>query len=162
MIGNDSSVKLEKSRGSPSEADSFQLGRDRLTELGLLDMMNKSITPETDVLEGCTDPNQSKDEGIFSFSLRELDLRQAQDSENITVRSRRQSERRARRVRAAEKAANSVISVESGSSGKKKRSVAQEVDYSDPLRYLRGTTNTYKLLSANEELELSEGIQVGL
>lgn len=35
----------------------------------------------------------------------------------------------------------------------------QEVDYSDPLRYLRGTTSSSKLLTAHEELVLSAGIQ---
>ena len=159
MMGNDSSVKLEKSEDFPSQADILQLERVRVTEM--LDMINNSTSPDTNHQEHHITPNQSRDEGVSSSVLNELDLQQTQEADNITVRSRRQSERRARRVRAAEKAANSVISMKSGSSGKKKRSAVQEIDYSDPLRYLRGTTSTSKLLTASEELELSEGIQAG-
>lgn len=90
----------------------------------------------------------------------ELALLQKQLSDGITVRSWRQAERKARRARAAEKSAATVMPVKSGSTSKKKRASLQEVDYSDPLRYLRGTTSTSRLLTANEELELSEGIQV--
>lgn len=90
----------------------------------------------------------------------ELELLQEQLLDNVAVRSKRQKERKARRVRAAERAAASVVSVKSGSTSKKKRSSVQDVDYSDPLRYLRGTTTTSRLLTASEEQELSEGIQV--
>ncbi|XP_020244309.1 RNA polymerase sigma factor sigB isoform X2 [Asparagus officinalis] len=152
MIRKDLPVKLEKAENFPSQADIRQLKRPTLTELELLDTTNNQE-------EGHNTPNQSKDEGISSLMLNEPDLQRMQESENITVRSMRQSERRARRAKAAEKAANNVISVKSGTSGKKKRSAAQEIDYSDPLRYLRGTTSNSKLLTADEELELSEGIQ---
>ncbi|KAI3843944.1 hypothetical protein MKW92_015912 [Papaver armeniacum] len=89
----------------------------------------------------------------------ELELLQVQLTNRVAVRSGRQTERRARRAKAAEKAAASVVSVNSGSSRKKKAPI-QEVDYADPLRYLRGTTSSSRLLTANEELQLSEGIQV--
>ncbi|OVA12049.1 RNA polymerase sigma-70 [Macleaya cordata] len=101
-----------------------------------------------------------KDSDNLEPTDEELELLQMQLSNRIAVRSGRQTERRARRAKAAEKAAASVVSVNSGSSSRKKRAPIQEVDYSDPLRYLRGTTNTSRLLTANEELELSEGIQV--
>lgn len=92
----------------------------------------------------------------------ELEFLESQLSNSVTVRSDRQTERKARRSRAAEKAAANIVSVKSGSSSRKKRSSVQEIDYSDPLRYLRGTTSSSKLLTASEEQILSEGIQVGL
>ncbi|GFQ02296.1 RNA polymerase sigma factor sigb [Phtheirospermum japonicum] len=93
-------------------------------------------------------------------SLEELEFLEAQLSMSVAVRSNRQTERKARRTRAAEKAASNIVSVKSGSSSRKKRSTVQEVDYNDPLRYLRGTTSTSRLLTASEEQVLSEGIQV--
>ncbi|XP_056163130.1 RNA polymerase sigma factor sigB-like isoform X1 [Syzygium oleosum] len=89
----------------------------------------------------------------------ELQILQEQLFKSIAVRSRRQTERKERRVRAAEKAAANVVSVRSGSLSKKKRASLQDVDYTDPLRYLRATTSSSKLLTAMEETELSEGIQ---
>ncbi|XP_062004603.1 RNA polymerase sigma factor sigB [Rosa rugosa] len=89
----------------------------------------------------------------------EFELLQEQLSNGIAARSRRQTERKARRARAAEKAAASVVSVKSGSTSRKKRASLQDVDHSDPLRYLRTTTHTSRLLTATEEIELSEGIQ---
>ncbi|XP_042064661.1 RNA polymerase sigma factor sigB-like isoform X1 [Salvia splendens] len=93
-------------------------------------------------------------------SAEELEFLESQLSESITVRSKRQTERKARRSRAAEKAAANIVSVKSGSSSRKKRSSVQEIDYNDPLRYLRGTTSSSRLLTASEEQMLSEGIQV--
>lgn len=90
----------------------------------------------------------------------ELELLQEQLPKSIAVRSRRQTERKARRAKAAEKAAANVVSVKPSSTGRKRRASLQDVDYSDPLRYLRATTSTSRLLTATEELELSEGIQV--
>ncbi|KAL0379967.1 UNVERIFIED_CONTAM: RNA polymerase sigma factor sigB [Sesamum angustifolium] len=78
-------------------------------------------------------------------SAEELEFLEAQLSKSIAVRSKRQTERRARRTRAAEKAAANIVSVKSGSSSRKKRSAVQDVDYSDPLRYLRGTTSSSRL-----------------
>lgn len=95
-------------------------------------------------------------------SVEELELLEAQLSNSIAVRSNRQTERKARRTRAAEKAAANIVSVKSGSSSRKKRSTVQEVDYNDPLRYLRGTTSSSRLLTASEEQMLSAGIQVAL
>ncbi|KAL6223499.1 hypothetical protein ACLB2K_006885 [Fragaria x ananassa] len=89
----------------------------------------------------------------------EFELLQEQLSNGIAARSRRQTERKERRTRAAEKAAASIVSVKSGSTSRKKRASLQDVDHSDPLRYLRATTHTSRLLTANEEIELSEGIQ---
>lgn len=93
-------------------------------------------------------------------SPEELEILQSQLSNVIAVKSTRQTERKARRGRAAERAAANVVSVKSGSTSRKKRTSVQEVDYSDPLRYLRGTTGSSRLLTASEEQELSRGIQV--
>ncbi|OIT33290.1 PREDICTED: RNA polymerase sigma factor sigB-like [Nicotiana attenuata] len=92
-------------------------------------------------------------------SPEELEILQSQLSNVIAVKSTRQTERKARRGRAAERAAANVVSVKSGSTSRKKRTSVQEVDYSDPLRYLRGTTGSSRLLTASEEQELSRGIQ---
>ncbi|PON56663.1 RNA polymerase sigma factor [Parasponia andersonii] len=89
----------------------------------------------------------------------ELQTLQDQLSNSIAVRSRRQTERKARRDRAAEKAASNVVSVKSGSNSQKKPTSLQDVDHSDPLRYLRATTSTSRLLTTTEEIQLSEGIQ---
>ncbi|XP_019414778.1 PREDICTED: RNA polymerase sigma factor sigB [Lupinus angustifolius] len=89
----------------------------------------------------------------------ELERLHQQLSDSIAVRSTRQTERKAKRVRAAEKSATPMVSFKSGSTSRKKRVPTQEVDYSDPLRYLRATTSTSRLLTPSEEIELSEGIQ---
>ncbi|XP_021850551.1 RNA polymerase sigma factor sigB [Spinacia oleracea] len=92
-------------------------------------------------------------------TIEELQLLEVELDESITVRSTRQGERKARRARAAEKVASNVVSVKVGSNSRKKRTSVQEVDYSDPLRYLRGATNSSRLLTSSEETELSAGIQ---
>ncbi|KAK7351949.1 hypothetical protein VNO77_11740 [Canavalia gladiata] len=81
------------------------------------------------------------------------------DSIGIAVRSRRQTERKARRVRAAEKATTNIVPFKHGFTSRKKRASVQEADYSDPLYYLRTRTSSTRLLTPTEEIELSEGIQ---
>lgn len=93
-------------------------------------------------------------------SADELEFLEALLSKNTTVRSTRQTERKSRRTRAAEKAASNTVSVRSGPSSRKNQSSLKDVDYSDPLRYFRGATNTSRLLTASEEQALSQGIQV--
>ncbi|KAJ4915105.1 RNA polymerase sigma factor sigB [Raphanus sativus] len=80
-------------------------------------------------------------------------------SVSSAVRSTRQTERKARRVKGLEKTASGMQSVKTGSSSRKKRVASQEIDHNDPLRYLRMTTSSSKLLTAREEQQLSEGIQ---
>ncbi|CAN7019583.1 hypothetical protein BRARA_F00534 [Brassica rapa] len=76
------------------------------------------------------------------------------------VRSTRQTERKARRAKGLEKTASGMQSaVKTVSSSRKKRVASQEIDNNDPLRYLRMTTSSSKLLTAREEQQLSEGIQ---
>lgn len=81
-------------------------------------------------------------------------------SVSSAVRSTRQTERKARRAKGLEKTASCMqSSVKTSSSTRKKRVASQEIDHNDPLRYLRMTTSSSKLLTAREETELSEGIQ---
>ncbi|OEL26609.1 RNA polymerase sigma factor sigB [Dichanthelium oligosanthes] len=82
----------------------------------------------------------------------------AQYTENIAVKSARQSERRARRTRAAIKAATTVrASQKTSTSSKKKRSKGSSPSM-NPLGSLWKMTGR-KLLTAKEEVEFSEGIQ---
>ncbi|WOL13203.1 RNA polymerase sigma factor sigB-like [Canna indica] len=139
---------------SPSEADKHQVESDRA--IGTKWISHSHIT---EPLEDNSTKNPYDNTDITSLMDSELDNQEISYSKSIAVKSGRQTERRARRVRAVEKAAAGVIPVKSATSGKKKRNSLQEIDYADPLRYLRGTTSTSKLLSATEELQLSEGIQ---
>ncbi|KDP39610.1 hypothetical protein JCGZ_02630 [Jatropha curcas] len=131
----------------------------QFTETDRARIIGDSVTAETGSREEHPMQHPTKESDHLEPTHEELELLQKQLSEGIAVRSRRQTERKERRTRAAEKAAANVMSWKSGSTSKKKRGPLQEVDYSDPLRYLRGTTSTSKLLTATEELELSEGIQ---
>jgi len=97
---------------------------------------------------------------LESEKQEEVELLEEQPSVSLAVRSTRQTERKARRAKGLEKTASGIPSVKTGSSPKKKRLVAQEVDHNDPLRYLRMTTSSSKLLTVREEHELSAGIQV--
>lgn len=77
----------------------------------------------------------------------------------IVVKSGRREERMVRRSRAVQK-----ISAKLDCSRKKKikykrPTAAQQIDESDPLRYLRSTANSSKLLTSADEFQLSEGIQ---
>ncbi|KAJ8512867.1 hypothetical protein OPV22_003301 [Ensete ventricosum] len=159
MIGKNLSAEVEKLEESRSEADIKWLERVSLTETEWAGITNHPAATETIPLDYNVSLDQSASTDISSSTFDEPEFQEMQHIENIAVRSGRQIERRARRARAADKATADVISLKSGSSGKKKRSAFQEIDYSDPLRYLRGTTNTSKLLTAAEEIELSEGIQ---
>uniref|UniRef100_A0A1J3INN0 RNA polymerase sigma factor n=1 Tax=Noccaea caerulescens TaxID=107243 RepID=A0A1J3INN0_NOCCA len=89
----------------------------------------------------------------------QVELLEEQLSASSAVRSTRQTERKARRAKGLEKTATAMQSVKTSSTSRKKRVASQEVDHNDPLRYLRTTTSSSKLLTAREEQELSEGIQ---
>ncbi|CAB4285941.1 unnamed protein product [Prunus armeniaca] len=121
--------------------------------------LGASMGSETALVENHFIQLAIKESEDVESTNQEFELLQEQLSEGITARSSRQIERKARRAKAAEKAAASVVSVKSGSTSRKKRASLQDVDHSDPLRYLRATTHTSRLLTANEEIELSEGIQ---
>ncbi|CAN8311751.1 unnamed protein product [Cochlearia groenlandica] len=97
--------------------------------------------------------------GDLKPETREVELLEEELSTSSAVRSTRQTERKAKRAKGIEKTALGMQSVKIGSSSRKKRVTSQEVDYNDPLRYLRMTTSNSKLLTAREEQELSAGIQ---
>ncbi|KAK1649171.1 hypothetical protein QYE76_066976 [Lolium multiflorum] len=81
-----------------------------------------------------------------------------EDIQSIAVKSARQSERRARRTRAAIKAGATVLSSQKlATSSKKKRSKGPSTSM-NPLGSLWKMTGR-KLLTAKEEVELSNGIQ---
>ncbi|KAJ4951057.1 hypothetical protein NE237_027889 [Protea cynaroides] len=159
MVGGIPSVKSDGGHSDfPSEADIFLLERARLNEMGQADKIGQPVG-----LEAVGDERYAqvpiKDSDNLDPTDDDLELLQMQLSKNIAVRSGRQIERQARRAKAAEKIAANVVSVKSCSASRKKRAALQDIDYSDPLRYLRGTTSTSRLLTSTEELELSEGIQ---
>ncbi|XP_037421060.1 RNA polymerase sigma factor sigB [Triticum urartu] len=101
------------------------------------------------VLSGVLEPY-----GVLSD---EAELDHTQDADNIAVKSARQLERRARRTRATIKAATIVrSSPKLATSSKKKRSKGPST--MNPLGSLWKMTGR-KLLTAKEEVELSNGIQ---
>ncbi|CAK8569397.1 unnamed protein product [Lathyrus sativus] len=89
----------------------------------------------------------------------ELEEVEEELSGSIDARSGRQTERKARRVRASAKAATNFVSFKCGPIRRKKRAQTKDIDFSDPLRCLRATTRSSKLLTASEEVKLSAGIQ---
>uniref|UniRef100_A0A368UI03 RNA polymerase sigma factor n=1 Tax=Glycine max TaxID=3847 RepID=A0A368UI03_SOYBN len=101
----------------------------------------------------------SKSDDLLLKWFHQMEAEDGTASDNIAVRSRRLTERKAKRVRAAEKATTNFASLKPGSSSRRKRVSMQEVDYSDPLRYLRTTTSASRLLTPTEEIKLSAGIQ---
>nr|QKY65035.1 plastidic RNA polymerase sigma-subunit 2 [Passiflora pittieri] len=159
MVKNHHSEKTECKSAIPSTIDAFSCTWSMLTETERADILGDSPAAETGPREQDSFPSFSKESDFLEPTNEELVLLQKQLSEGIAVRSRRQTERRARRTRAAEKAAVNIMSAKRGSATKKRRGSLQEVDYSDPLRYLRGTTIASRLLSSTEEMKLSEGIQ---
>ncbi|KAF6158848.1 hypothetical protein GIB67_012491 [Kingdonia uniflora] len=157
MVGSTSSARSNYMRVNfPSETDIIRLERARLAEMEqYTTIAHHSVSPEKESkiqvsVEADINLDPTEDKHMFQH----LHI-----STSIDARSGRQSERRARRARAADKASSGIVSVNSGPSSRKKRSSLQDIDYNDPLYYLRGTTSTSRLLTHTEELELSEGIQ---
>ncbi|XWS57941.1 hypothetical protein CRYUN_Cryun09bG0216200 [Craigia yunnanensis] len=160
MVKNYSSAKTEMKFAVSSATDTCTSKWALFTEADRAGIFGDSLTDESELEEDDSEQNSTKESDELEPTNEELELLEEQLSRSITVRSKRQPERIARRTRAAEKAAANVVSVKSSSTNKKRRGALQDVEYSDPLRYLRGTTSTSRLLTANEELELSEGIQL--
>lgn len=147
-VSHHTSTKLDiKPTRFPSEAGNSLFGRAKLSEAEAAEI---GLVTLKDPIEESDDVEPTHEE---------LALLDSQLSESIAVRSNRQTERKHKRSRAAERAAASVVSVKSGSTSRKKRTSSQDIDYSDPLRYLRGTTGSSRLLTASEEHKLSAGIQ---
>lgn len=84
-----------------------------------------------------------------------------QYTENIAVKSARHSERRARRMRAAIKAATTVCALQKSATTSKKKRLKGSSPSMNPLGSLWKMTGR-RLLIAKEEVEFSEGIQVRL
>lgn len=160
MAENYNYAKTEMKSGVSFATDSFTSKWALFTEAERAGIIGDSPTDESEMEEDDSEQNSTTESDELEPTNEELERLEEQLSRSIAVRSRRQTERKAKRTRAAEKAAANVVSVKSGSTNRKRRGALQDVDYSDPLRYLRGTTSTSRLLTANEELELSEGIQV--
>ncbi|OWM91525.1 RNA polymerase sigma factor sigB isoform X1 [Punica granatum] len=160
MVKSISSSKSRNVLTSSSKLDTGLSKRAELQELDQARLVKELVESEGGLFQG---------EDLGKYSVKECDDLEPTNEEledlqeellkSITVRSHRQTERKARRARAAEKSAANVVSVKSGSTSRKKRASLQDVDYFDPLRYLRGTTSSSRLLTASEELELSAGIQ---
>ncbi|KAL4199261.1 hypothetical protein AMTRI_Chr03g50290 [Amborella trichopoda] len=161
MVGSVPPSRSDKVDDFPSEADILRLQRARLTEMERIGSMDGSSIAGIGPRDKHKSVNQLSPNEMADKQSREniLEALQLQHSQRVAVRSRRQTERRARRAKGVEKAAANAITVKLGTTSRRKRAPLQEIDYSDPLRYLRGTTNSTKLLTATEELELSEGIQ---
>lgn len=158
MVGGRQPLKPESNPEVLSDGQSLLSKGDKLLESESFGVRT-SETAGTSLREGSTiqDPISLPDD--LEPTIEELQRLEAELNESIAVRSTRQVERKVKRARAAEKAASNVPSVKLGSSNRRKRTSVQEVDYSDPLRYLRSTTSASKLLTASEELLLSAGIQ---
>ncbi|MCE5167206.1 hypothetical protein HAX54_042447, partial [Datura stramonium] len=163
LVGHNNSKYLDNTvEGTPSTAGITLLERVHLAqpgETGRKSTVGELKASEMRWSESNSWGNSLMDSDDLEPTHEELELLQTQLLDGIAVRSKRQNERKARRARAAERAAANVVSVKSGSTGRKRRASVQDVDYSDPLRYLRGTTSTSRLLTASEEHKLSEGIQ---
>lgn len=137
----------EKPANMPTASDNTLIARAQRTEIRQVGFKDK-LPLENPISEA----------GDLDPTTEELELLEAQLSSGIAARSNRQTERKSWRTRAAEKAATNVVSVKSGSTSQKKRTF-QELDRSDPLRYIRATTSSSRLLTVTEEQELSAGIQ---
>lgn len=160
LVNNSNSSRTgTKSQSSP-KSDALHFKWAQFMESERADIIGEPVGVNNRPAEGDALEHSIAESDDMEPTSEELELLQDELSKSIAVRSKRQTERKARRTRAAEKTATSVVSLKSGSSSRKKRNSLQEVDYSDPLRYLRATTSTSRLLTATEELELSEGIQV--
>ncbi|MED6211931.1 hypothetical protein PIB30_065455 [Stylosanthes scabra] len=123
------------------------------------DIARGSVDSGAQIVEDVNIIDSDEESDNVEPTYEELEHLQEQLLDGIAVRSRRQRERKARRDRVAEKTATNIVSFKSGSPSRRKRVPIQEVDYSDPLRHLRTTTSTTRLLTSTEEVQLSEGIQ---
>ncbi|CAM8941833.1 unnamed protein product [Rhodiola kirilowii] len=92
-------------------------------------------------------------------TLEEIKQLQDEFSSSVAVRSDRRTQKRNRKTKSEKVPASGGVSFKSGSASRKKRAAVPEVVYSDPLRYLRSTAGTSRLLTAKEEMILSAGVQ---
>ncbi|XP_022565978.1 RNA polymerase sigma factor sigB-like isoform X1 [Brassica napus] len=131
--------------------------KERAGILGHLAVSDTGVVSDRIISPPAPDCNKESSHDLES-DKKEVDVEEV--SVSSAVRSTRQTERKARRAKGLEKTASCMqSSVKTSSSSRKKRVASQEIDHNDPLRYLRMTTSSSKLLTAREETELSEGIQ---
>ncbi|XP_010528784.1 PREDICTED: RNA polymerase sigma factor sigB [Tarenaya hassleriana] len=156
LVYNSYSTKL-----SVSSTDDKRSKWDRFTEKERAGIMGHLAVSGTGiVVDECTAHDSDKDPCDDSEQMdKELKILEERLSVGIAVRSTRQIERKARRARGLEKVTPGIVSVKAGARNRRKRVSSQDVDHADPLRYLRWTTSTSRLLTAREEQECSEGIQ---
>lgn len=160
LVNNNHSAKADITSSVYFEADVLHFNWVQPVKTDRAVILGDPRGPEAELLENHSMQHDTKESDDLEATDEKPDLAQEQLFKSTAVRSRRQTERKAKRAKAAVKAAANVVSVKPGSTSRKKRASIQEVDYSDPLHYLRATTSTSRLLTATEELELSEGIQV--
>ncbi|XP_062156881.1 RNA polymerase sigma factor sigB isoform X1 [Alnus glutinosa] len=159
LAKNNHSAKADSTSPISSEPDTLLFNWVQHMKTDRAGIVGDPMGAEAGLLEDHLMQRATKESDDVEPTDKELELLQEQLPKSVAVRSRRQIERKAKRAKAAVKAAANVVSVKPGSTSRKKRASLQDVDYSDPLRYLRATTSTSRLLTSTEELELSEGIQ---
>ncbi|KAE8725215.1 RNA polymerase sigma factor sigB [Hibiscus syriacus] len=157
MVKN--SAKTEMKPSGSSATDTLTSKWALFTEAERAGIVGDTPSDECELGEEDSEQNSTKESDELEPTSEELKLLEEQLSGSIAVRSTRQTERKAKRTRAAKKGSVNMVSMKSGPTNRKRRGALQDIDYSDPLRYLRGTTSTSRLLTANEEIKLSEGIQ---
>lgn len=120
--------------------------------------------PQTLALESALSLTDKSFQNPFDESTIQIKekLTSSEDNVEVTVRSRRQEERRARRQRAAEKMTGTVIPVGSGASKKKSQRSGVKDSKDDPLKLFKRISGAYKPLTMAEEKLFSEGVQVVL
>nr|AKC88676.1 sigma factor [Pelargonium transvaalense] len=147
--GNIESRPIILSRVNDTRSSWVQPTETEVSEVGV------SSGSDIGAMEDCSVQYPTKEP---SYLDEELKFFPKQLSSTVAVRSTRQRERKARRAKAAEKASSSVVAVKPVSTSSKKRVSSKDVKCNDPLRRVRGITSS-KLLTADEERKLSEGVQ---
>ncbi|CAI0433371.1 unnamed protein product [Linum tenue] len=155
LVNNQYSMKAET---KTANTYTFSSIRSQLTEAERADILGVDANGEGS--QSSENTSIKEESECLEPTLEELSILEEELCEEIAVRSTKQNERKVKRARAAEKvSAAANVSTKASSTSRRKRGSIQEVDHSDPLRYLRSTTSTSRLLTSAEELEFSEGIQ---
>ncbi|KAF8110329.1 hypothetical protein N665_0085s0057 [Sinapis alba] len=162
LFGNSHNAKLLLTSSTAGEKrskwDQFT-EKERAGILGHLAVSDTGVVSDRITTPAAPECNKESSDDIESEQQQAEPLEE-ELSVSSAVRSTRQTERKARRIKGLEKTASAMQSVKTtSSSSRKKRVASQEIDHNDPLRYLRMTTSSSKLLTAREEQQLSEGIQ---
>ncbi|CAI0433329.1 unnamed protein product [Linum tenue] len=155
LVNNQYSLKAET---KTANTYTFSSIRSQLTEAERADILGVDANGEGS--QSSENTSIKEESECLEPTLEELSILEEELCEDTAVRSTKQNERKVKRARAAEKVSSAAnVSTKASSTSRRKRGSIQEVDHSDPLRYLRSTTSTSRLLTSAEELEFSEGIQ---